>query len=119
MGVVVGVDLGIDPTRVRGVGGSIPGNGDTGLPVQSTVGPRRRGGRNGGEREILVGTMAYDNWDVAPKDTILSVKQLLGCDVGDSEVIAPVLAHGAGDNRSASGLGRDGIVCILVSRGSG
>ena len=55
--------------------------------MRSAVGVRRRTkGDNVGEPEILVGDSAYDNLAVAPEDTILSIRRLIGRGVEDPEV---------------------------------
>ncbi len=42
--------------------------------IRSVVGQRRKSKKGNHPQEILVGDAAYDNWDLAQKDTILSIK---------------------------------------------
>jgi len=52
------------------------------------VGVKKRKGKTAidSEVEILVGEAALDNWPLAPKDTIISVKRLMGRAMSDPEV---------------------------------
>lgn len=55
--------------------------------TRSIVGLKKRKGKDKDrESEILVGERAIDNWPLAPKDTIVSVKRLMGRVVSDPEV---------------------------------
>jgi len=52
--------------------------------TRSCVGVKRR--KKATDAEILVGDIAYDNLPMAPKDTIVSVKRLMGRSVDDAEI---------------------------------
>jgi len=88
----IGIDLGTTNSVVAVLDGPQPRvlESREGRPqVPSVVGLRRRkkgkkGG--GGDGEVLVGSVAYDNWPMAPKDTIVSVKRLMARRVADPEV---------------------------------
>ncbi|MDG4597540.1 MAG: Hsp70 family protein [Candidatus Contendobacter sp.] len=91
MGKMVGIDLGTTNTVVAIIDGPRPRVLDSqeGKPqIRSAVSLKKRKGRKGdpGTEEILVGDAAVDNWGMAPKDTVLSVKRLMGRGVADPEV---------------------------------
>ncbi|MDS4031400.1 MAG: Hsp70 family protein [Candidatus Contendobacter sp.] len=91
MGKMVGIDLGTTNTVVAIIDGPRPRVLDSqeGKPqIRSAVSLKKRKGRKGeaGTEEILVGDAAVDNWGMAPKDTVLSVKRLMGRGVTDPEV---------------------------------
>jgi molecular chaperone DnaK len=91
MGRIVGIDLGTSNTVVAIMDGPRPRVLDSreGRPqIRSVVGLKRRRGKKGqadGE-EVLVGDAAVDNWGMAPEDTIVSIKRLMGRGVSDPEV---------------------------------
>ena len=87
----IGIDLGTTNSVVAVVGGGIDRpdivySKEARDVFRSAVSLRRR--RKGGveHRELLIGDTAYDNWDVAPRDTIISVKRLMGRTADDEEV---------------------------------
>ncbi|MBI5083500.1 MAG: Hsp70 family protein [Acidobacteria bacterium] len=90
MGRIIGIDLGTtnsvvavaDDVRARVL------NSKEGKPsIRSIVGLlKKKGKQAGGDPELLVGDVAEDNWEMAPKDTISSVKRLMGRAVSDAEV---------------------------------
>jgi len=88
----IGIDLGMTNSVVAVVDDLYPRvlESPEGRPqVPSVVGLRcRRKGRKGGggEGEILVGSVAYDNWPMAPKDTIVCIRRLMGRRMADPEV---------------------------------
>jgi molecular chaperone DnaK (HSP70) len=93
MGKLVGIDLGTTNTVIAVVDGPRPRVLDSreGRPeISSVVSLKRRKGRkeapgaDGGE--ILVGDGAYDNWGFSPRDTVLSIKRLMGRAMADPEV---------------------------------
>ncbi|MDG4556816.1 MAG: Hsp70 family protein [Candidatus Contendobacter sp.] len=91
MGKMVGIDLGTTNTVVAIIDGPRPRVLDSqeGKPqIRSAVSLKKRKGRKGeaGTEEVLVGDAAVDNWGMAPKDTVLSVKRLMGRAVTDPEV---------------------------------
>jgi molecular chaperone DnaK len=90
MGKMIGIDLGTTNSVVAIVDGPQPRvleNRETKTQTRSVVGvKRRRGAKDGGGAEILVGDAALDNWPMAPRDTIVSIKRLMGRGVADKEV---------------------------------
>ena len=90
MGKKIGIDLGIRSSIVAFHDGMHPkvllnreGKGQT----PSVVGlKKRKGQKSDMPGEILVGETAYDYFPMAPENTILSIKRLMGKGVGDSEV---------------------------------
>ena len=83
---VIGCDLGTTNTVVAIVDGATPrvlDNKEGRSQTRSAVSMRTRKGK---EPEILVGDVALNNWPMAPKDTILSVKRLMGRSVTDPAV---------------------------------
>lgn len=89
MGRMVGIDLGTTNTVVAIMDGPRPRVLDNreGRPqTRSVVSLRKRKVKGLDAEEILVGDVALDNWPMAPKDTILSIKRLMGRGVSDPEV---------------------------------
>jgi molecular chaperone DnaK (HSP70) len=89
MGKMIGIDLGTTNSVVAIVDGPQPrvlDNREARSQTRSVVGLRKRRGKKPEEAEILVGEAAMDNWAMAPRDTIVSVKRLMGRGVGDPEV---------------------------------
>ena len=86
MGKSIGIDLGTSNSVVVDAAGIQPKvlYSNEGQPqIRSVVGLRKS--RRGGT-EILVGNAAENNWELSPKDTIVSVKRLMGRGVVDKEV---------------------------------
>jgi molecular chaperone DnaK (HSP70) len=86
MGKCIGIDLGTTNTVMAVADGPqvrVLDNRENSPSTRSVVGLRRRKGK---EDEILCGEVALDNWPMAPKDTIVSVKRLMGRGVSDPEV---------------------------------
>ncbi|MBI4260018.1 MAG: Hsp70 family protein [Actinobacteria bacterium] len=86
MGRLVGIDLGTTNSVVAAMEGPRPRilhSSEGGPQVRSMVSVKRR---RSGEAEILVGDTAFDNWPMAPADTIVSIKRLMGRGVADPEV---------------------------------
>jgi len=94
MGKIIGIDLGTTNSVLAVADGIRPRVLDTteGRPqLRSMVSIKRRAakrarGGSGDGGEILCGDPAEDNWEMAPEDTIYSVKRLMGRSVGDPEV---------------------------------
>lgn len=91
MGKMVGIDLGTTNTVVAIIDGprSRVLESREGKPqIRSAVSLKKRKGKKSetGAEELLVGDAAVDNWGMAPKDTILSIKRLMGRGVVDPEV---------------------------------
>lgn len=90
MGKVVGIDLGTTNSVVAIVDGPVPrvlDNKEAKSQTRSVVGLKRRKSMKGGaSEEILIGDPALDNWPFATKDTIISVKRLMGRGMNDPEV---------------------------------
>lgn len=90
MGKIIGIDLGTTNSAVAIVDGPQPrilDNKEAKPQTRSVVGLKKRKGKGGdGRTEVLVGDAAVDNWPLAPKDTIVSVKRLMGRGVADEEV---------------------------------
>src|SRR5688572_14071206 len=86
MGKVIGIDLGTTNSVAAiadGPAARVLDNKDNKSQTRSIVSLRRRPGK---EDEILKGDVAFNNWPLAPKDTIISVKRLLGRGINDQEV---------------------------------
>lgn len=90
MGKVIGIDLGTTNSVCAVVDSVQPRVLDSreGKPlIRSMVSLKKRKGKQGaGEFELLVGDVAEDNWEFAPKDTIFSIKRLMGRGVADPDV---------------------------------
>jgi len=90
MAKMIGIDLGTTNSVVAVMEGPRPKILDSreGRPLTRSVVSlkRRKGGSSAGEGEILVGDVAFDNWPTAPKDTIVSIKRLMGRGMADPEV---------------------------------
>lgn len=89
MGKIIGIDLGTTNSVAAIAAGVLPKVLDSreGRPqIRSVVSVKRRKGGRDGDGEFLVGDVAEDNWEMAPRDTIVSVKRLMGRGVADSEV---------------------------------
>ncbi len=86
MGKVIGIDLGTTNTVCAiwdGLKMRVLDNRDGKPATRSVVGVKRKRGR---DDEVLVGDVALNNWPMAPKDTIISIKRLMGRGVADPEV---------------------------------
>ncbi|MFW6119005.1 MAG: Hsp70 family protein [Planctomycetota bacterium] len=89
MGRHIGIDLGTTNSVAAIVDGPQPRVLDSrdGRPqIRSVVGLRRRKGKKADGAEVLVGDVAEKNWQLAPEDTIVSIKRLMGRGVADPEV---------------------------------
>lgn len=90
MGRLVGIDLGTTNSVVAMMDGPTPRVLETAefrRQMRSVVGLRgARRGREPGSRDVLVGDPAFDNWEMSPRDTIVSVKRLMGRGFGDDAV---------------------------------
>jgi len=91
MAKMVGIDLGTTNTVVAVMDGPRPRVLDSreGKPqIRSVVGLKRKRGKKdeAAVEEVLVGDAAVDNWGFAPRDTIVSIKRLMGRGVNDEEV---------------------------------
>jgi molecular chaperone DnaK (HSP70) len=93
MGRHIGIDFGASRCVVAVVEGGEPRvllSRENRLETCSVVSlkRRRKGKRTDdvGEGEILVGDVALDNWAMAPRDTILGIRRLLGRDFADPDV---------------------------------
>jgi molecular chaperone DnaK (HSP70) len=90
MGKMIGIDLGTTYSVAAIVDGPFPRvleNREARTQTRSVVGlkkPRGKKAEDGGE--ILVGDIALDNWPFMPRDTIISIKRLMGRGVADPEV---------------------------------
>jgi molecular chaperone DnaK len=85
MGRLIGIDLGTDFAVVAAFADGAPRvleNRESKPRTRCAVSVRARSG----EREILVGDAAYDNHAMAPHDTILHVKHLVGRSIDDAIV---------------------------------
>lgn len=85
-GRAIGIDLGTTNSVVAIADGPkvrVLDNKDGNTYTRSVVSLSRKKGKEG---ELLVGDVAYENWQRAPKDTILSVKRLMGRGIADKEV---------------------------------
>ena len=88
MGRVVGIDLGTTNSVVAIADGREPRvleNRESRTQTRSAVGVKKARQPNRPD-EILVGDAALDNWAMAPADTIVSVKRLMGRGVADAQV---------------------------------
>lgn len=86
MGKVIGIDLGTTNTVAAIVDGAqmrVLDNKEGKSATRSVVGLKRKKGK---DCEILVGDVALNNWPMAPKDTVISIKRLMGRGVADPEV---------------------------------
>lgn len=87
---IIGIDLGTSNSVAATAAGAQPKVLDSreGRPqIPSVVGLKKRKGKGGdSDTELLVGDVAEDNWESAAKDTIVSVKRLMGRGVADPEV---------------------------------
>jgi molecular chaperone DnaK len=91
MGKMIGIDLGTTNTVVAIMDGPRPKVIDSfeGKPeMRSVVSLKKPKVRKGEEvkEERLVGDTALDNWPMAPLDTIVSIKRLMGRGINDPEV---------------------------------
>ena len=89
MGKTIGIDLGTTNCVVAICDGPKPrilDNREAHAQTRSVVSLRKRKRDGGTTEETLAGEAALDNWPLAPKDTILSVKRLMGRAVDDPEV---------------------------------
>jgi molecular chaperone DnaK (HSP70) len=89
MGRLVGIDLGTTNSVVAVMEKGRPQvleSRENRPQTRSVVGLKRRRDPGAGSGEILVGDAAVDNWPLAPRDTIFSIKRLMGRGVGDDEV---------------------------------
>ena len=87
MGRKIGIDLGTTNSVVAikdGVAARVLDNKQDKSDTKSIVGLTNPFG--GGSGEIKVGNIAYDNWEMAPNNTINSIKRLMGRGVSDKEV---------------------------------
>ena len=90
MGRKIGIDLGTTNSVAAIVDGTRPkilDNCDAKPQTASVVSlKKRKGGKGAYTEEIIVGDSALDNWPMAPKDTITSVKRLMGRGIADPTV---------------------------------
>lgn len=90
MGRLVGIDLGTTNSVVAVMDGPSPRVLETSefrRQMRSIVGLRAaRRGRRPGSEDLLVGDPAFDNWEMSARDTIVSVKRLMGRGFGDDAV---------------------------------
>ena len=94
MGHLVGIDLGTTNSVVASAEGASPQvlvDKNNRSQFRSVVSLKKRKSKKGGDDtggapEILVGDVALDNWPMAPTDTIVSIKRLMGRAVVDPEV---------------------------------
>ncbi|MBL7220785.1 MAG: Hsp70 family protein [Phycisphaerae bacterium] len=91
MGRIVGIDLGTTNSVVAVVEAGHPRvlvNRSAKSMTRSVVSLRTSKKKGDGESvEVLVGDVAMSNWAIAPEDTILSIKRLMGRAVTDEEVL--------------------------------
>jgi molecular chaperone DnaK (HSP70) len=88
MSHVVGIDLGTTNSVVAVMkpgGPQVVENRDAKRQMRSVVGLKRQK-KKGDIEEVLVGDAAMDQWAMAPKDTVVSVKRLMGRGFADPEV---------------------------------
>lgn len=86
MGKVIGIDLGTTNSVAAIADGFVARaleNRENKSQTRSMVGMRIRKGK---EPEVLVGDVALNYWPLAPKDTIISIKRLMGRGVADKDV---------------------------------
>ena len=89
MGKMVGIDLGTTNSVVAIVDGPQPrvlDNRDAKSQTRSIVSLKKRKSKAGTEEELLVGDVALENWPMAPRDTIVSIKRLMGRSARDPDV---------------------------------
>jgi molecular chaperone DnaK len=89
MGRFIGIDLGTTNSVIAVMDGPrarILETSEGRRSAKSVVGLRVRRGRDGTRSEILVCDVAYDYSSLAPTDTIMSIKRLMGRGVADTEV---------------------------------
>jgi len=91
MGSMIGIDLGTTNSVVAVLDGPQPRVLDSRegrSQTRSAVGLklRRRTAEGAGEFQLLVGDPAFDNWPMAPRHTIVSIKRLMGRAIADPEV---------------------------------
>lgn len=90
MGKIVGIDLGTTNSVMAIVDGPTPrvlDNREAKAHTRSVVGlKKRRGQGKTDQQEVLVGDAAMDNFQMAPEDTIISIKRLMGRGVSDPEM---------------------------------
>lgn len=90
MGKIISIDLGTTNSVGAICAGPSPHVLDSreGKPqTRSVVGLKKGKAKTASKsEEILVGDPALDNWPMAPKDTIISIKRLMGRGVADPEV---------------------------------
>jgi molecular chaperone DnaK (HSP70) len=89
MGRFIGIDLGTTNSVVAMMDGPRPRvleSAEGRRLARSVVGLRRRQRHGETRSEFLVGDTALDNWPLAPSDTVVSVKRLMGRGVADPEV---------------------------------
>jgi molecular chaperone DnaK len=91
MGKLIGIDLGTTNSVAAAISGSphpqVLNSREAQPQTRSVVGVQKKKGKQKGDgEELLVGDVALDNWALAPDDTIISVKRLMGRGVADPEV---------------------------------
>ena len=90
MGRIIGIDLGTCRSVTATIDGPRPRilqNREAKNQTPSAVSLRKKKGKSSsGESEILYGDAAIDNMVMAPKDTIISVKRLMGRAYSDPDV---------------------------------
>ncbi|MGI0025902.1 MAG: Hsp70 family protein, partial [Nitrososphaera sp.] len=90
MGKIIGIDLGTTNSVTAICAGPSPQVLDNreGKPLTRSVVGLNKGKAKSAPKpeEILVGDPAFDNWPMAPTDTIISNKRLMGRGVADPEV---------------------------------
>lgn len=89
MAKAIGIDLGTTNSVAAIVDGPQPRILDNkeGKPqTPSVVGLRKKGKKDSGSGETVYGQTALDNYPVAPTDTMISIKRLMGRGISDPEV---------------------------------
>ncbi len=89
MGKKIGIDLGTSNSVAAIAVASRPNvleSRENHPQTKSVVSLRKRKGKDTGDGEILVGDTALDNWPLNPKNTIISVKRLMGRGMADNDV---------------------------------
>src|SRR5262245_25581248 len=91
MGKIVGIDLGTTNSVIAIVDGPTPrvlDNREARSHTRSVVSLKKRRGAQGkaDQFEVLVGDAAVDNFQMAPHDTIVSIKRLMGRGINDPDV---------------------------------
>jgi molecular chaperone DnaK len=99
MGCTIGIDLGTTNTAfaVMDPKPMVVDSKEGRSQIRSIVSQKKLKGRNDGrDVEMLVGDRAENNWEIAARDTIYSVKRLMGRGVADPEVqkIQKVVQYG-------------------------